>query len=408
LSNTLLYLADRYIAKEAWAQVTIDSIRENLTGPWEWDRDEYFTNQFGHPYQGSIYHAAARSNGFNFYEAMLFDAFGSAYWELFYETNAPSINDLISTTLGGAALGEMFHRLYLEISNPFAILVSPMDAFNDMITRRRPQYTHNIYSLRLASGIGYTYAEQAIEQEKTGELHNLNARHMASADLACTIVYGNPFIQQSKQPYEHFELLLYANFGYPFWYNLKLLSDAYLLSFSVFNRETEQASTGLSLHYDLFADRQIDFFSQALDWTYKYKKQFSAGIGIEFKGHIGWTVFNADTFYIHNEYSGMRKTENNYGTGVNMKLIFAVQNPRWGTFEMKAFVYEVFNLFKNENKDTGGDFCMFIAADYSFPVGKHTSLGVAASVLWHHAYYDRLPGTRKWTNDAKLYIAWRK
>jgi hypothetical protein len=118
LSNTLLYLADRYIARETWAQVTPDSIWENLTGPWEWDRDEYFTNQFGHPYQGSIYHAAARSNGFTFYQAMLFDVFGSVYWELFCETNTPSINDLISTTLGGAALGEMFHRLYLEIPNP--------------------------------------------------------------------------------------------------------------------------------------------------------------------------------------------------------------------------------------------------------------------------------------------------
>jgi hypothetical protein len=77
LSNSLLCLADRYIAREAWAQVTPDSIWENLTGPWEWDRDEYFANQFGHPYQGSIYHAAARSNGFNFYQAVLFDTFGS-------------------------------------------------------------------------------------------------------------------------------------------------------------------------------------------------------------------------------------------------------------------------------------------------------------------------------------------
>ena len=127
LSNTLLYLANRYIAQEAWARVTPASMWENLTGPWEWDRDEYFTNQFGHPYQGSIYHAAARSNGFSFYEAILFDAFGSVSWELFFETNAPSINDLISTTLGGAALGEMFHRLYLEISNPLVIVGKRLD-----------------------------------------------------------------------------------------------------------------------------------------------------------------------------------------------------------------------------------------------------------------------------------------
>jgi hypothetical protein len=45
LSNTLLYLADRYIAQESWALISPDSIGENLTIPWEWDRDEYFTNE---------------------------------------------------------------------------------------------------------------------------------------------------------------------------------------------------------------------------------------------------------------------------------------------------------------------------------------------------------------------------
>jgi hypothetical protein len=129
---------------------------------------------------------------------------------------------------------------------------------------------------------------------------------------------------------------------------------------------------------------------------------------MEFKGHIGWTVFNADTFYIHNEYSNLRKAENNYGTGVNAKLIFTVQNSCWGTFEIKSFVYEVFDIFKNENKDTGSDFFMFIAADYSFPIGKQVSIGIADSVLWHHAYYDHLSDTKKWTNGTKIYIAWRK
>ena len=37
-------------------------------------------------------------------------AFGSGTWEYFGETNHASLNDLINTTLGGIALGEMFHR----------------------------------------------------------------------------------------------------------------------------------------------------------------------------------------------------------------------------------------------------------------------------------------------------------
>jgi hypothetical protein len=406
MSNVLLHLADRYIAEEAYAQVTLFSIWKNLSNPWEWDRDEYFTNQFGHPYQGSVYHAAARSNGFNFYQSVLFDAFGSLSWELFAETNAPSINDFISTTIGGASLGEMFHRLYLETPNPFAVLVSPSDAINNLITNRYRPAPRNIYSLKLASGLGYTHAEQSIEQDIEDEFLNLNTRDMVSADIACTIVYGNPFTQRSVTPYKHFELSLYANLGYPFWYNLKLLSDGYLFSFPVLDTENKTASTGLSLHYDLFADRQIDFFGQAIDWTYKYKKRFTRGTEVEFKGHIGWTVFSADTFYIQNEYSGIRRTENDYGTGANMKLTFAIQTQKRKRFELLSYAYQVFNIFQNEDKKNGSHLCLFMGADYSVPIGKQTSLGIAASLLWQRAYYDGQPDTQKRTHDAKLYIAW--
>jgi hypothetical protein len=113
----------------------------------------------------------------------------------------------------------------------------------------------------------------------------------------------------------------------------------------------------------------------------------------------------SDTFYVHNEYSGMRQTKNNYGTGANVKLIFAVQNPHWGAFELKAFIYEVFNVFQNENKDSGSDFCTFFTACYSFPPGKQTTIGLTVSPLRHHSHYNSLPDTRKWTNNAKLYFA---
>ena len=46
----------------------------------------------------------------SFYESAALAAFGSGTWEYFGETNLPSVNDFINTTLGGIALGEMFHR----------------------------------------------------------------------------------------------------------------------------------------------------------------------------------------------------------------------------------------------------------------------------------------------------------
>ena len=77
---------------------------------WVWDLDDFTVNQFGHPYQGNNYFNAGRANGLSFYESAAMTAFGSGTWEYFGETNHASLNDFINTTLGGIALGEMFHR----------------------------------------------------------------------------------------------------------------------------------------------------------------------------------------------------------------------------------------------------------------------------------------------------------
>jgi hypothetical protein len=42
------------------------SIRRNLRGPWVVDNDPFKINQFAHPYQGSLYHDAARSTGLGY------------------------------------------------------------------------------------------------------------------------------------------------------------------------------------------------------------------------------------------------------------------------------------------------------------------------------------------------------
>jgi hypothetical protein len=65
----------------------------------------------GHPYHGGLYFNAARINGYGFWASVPFVAAGSLLWEFLGETTAPSINDLVNTTLGGIALGEISDRL---------------------------------------------------------------------------------------------------------------------------------------------------------------------------------------------------------------------------------------------------------------------------------------------------------
>ena len=92
------------------AKITPKTWWVNMKRGWEWDLDDFVVNQIGHPYQGNNYFNAGRANGLSFWESAAITAFGSGTWEYFGETNQASLNDFINTTLGGIALGEMFHR----------------------------------------------------------------------------------------------------------------------------------------------------------------------------------------------------------------------------------------------------------------------------------------------------------
>ena len=88
-----------------------DSIRKNLTATPEFDQDPFSVNQLGHPYQGGIYYGLARSAGLSYWESSLYTLLGSYVWEIAGETTRPSINDLITTGIGGTFVGEALFRM---------------------------------------------------------------------------------------------------------------------------------------------------------------------------------------------------------------------------------------------------------------------------------------------------------
>jgi hypothetical protein len=100
------------------ARITPETWWSNMQRGWEWDLDDFTVNQFGHPYQGNNYFTAGRANGLSYWESAALTAFGSGTWEYFGETNQASLNDFVNTTLGGIALGEMFHRAAWLVRDP--------------------------------------------------------------------------------------------------------------------------------------------------------------------------------------------------------------------------------------------------------------------------------------------------
>jgi hypothetical protein len=121
--------------------VTLSSIRQNLRSSWVNDNDPYKVNQFGHPYQGSMYHGFARSAGLSYWESAGYTFAGSAAWEIAGEKTLPSRNDQIASGIAGSFLGEALFRmsnLVLEHGDGVprfwreigAAVISPSTGFN--------------------------------------------------------------------------------------------------------------------------------------------------------------------------------------------------------------------------------------------------------------------------------------
>ena len=104
-------LGGRLLIGPANYEVTPDSIRRNLRGPWVVDDDPFEINQFLHPYQGAMYHGIARSNGLTYWPSVAYTFAGSALWEIAGETTPPSRNDQIASGIAGSFLGEPLFRI---------------------------------------------------------------------------------------------------------------------------------------------------------------------------------------------------------------------------------------------------------------------------------------------------------
>jgi hypothetical protein len=106
----LLNLFDRAVLGSDY-KTHAGTIKRNLRRSWVVEDDPYEINQFGHPYQGSIYHGFARASGLNYWEALLYTFIGSALWEIAGERTPPSRNDQIASGIAGTFFGESLFRI---------------------------------------------------------------------------------------------------------------------------------------------------------------------------------------------------------------------------------------------------------------------------------------------------------
>jgi len=211
---------DYYFVDKQTYRVTSSTIRRNLRGPFVLDNDPYAVNQFLHPYQGATFFGIGRATGQDWWTSLGYSLGGSLLWEIAGEATLPSLNDLISTGIGGAFLGEPLYRIASLIlehgrGDPgpgrelSAALVSPPLGFNRIFvggryrtvfdSRGAPVFTSlglGIANTNYTRGLGLTQVLRANE---------------AVADFRMT--YGMPGKDGYRytRPFDHFDFRFTAS-----------------------------------------------------------------------------------------------------------------------------------------------------------------------------------------------------
>ena len=219
--NGLIWSFDRFVAKDSFAYINGETIKNNFKNGWVWDTDDFPTNFSLHPYTGSLYFNAARSNGYSFLESAPFALGGSLMWEYFMENTQPSYNDLINTTVTGIFLGEVLYRLSSSVLDDrktggarvgreiIATIIDPVRGFNRLLqgkmTRVVDQEVYEKEPLHLSVKAG------ALMRNDGMSLTTTTTAPMLSFDFT----YGDPYEIRFRKPYDFFRLQMDFSFGNP-------------------------------------------------------------------------------------------------------------------------------------------------------------------------------------------------
>ena len=198
---------------------------ENISGGFEYDGNLFSTNVMDHPFHGSLYHNAGRSNGLRFWSTVPYTIGGSLMWECCGETHPMAMNDVINTSLGGIALGEATYRLSSAVldneSGGFArfgretaaFVLNPIRGFNRVTSGRAfetmpnpadpDERTPGYFSMRMDGGY---------RGVGTGSAGSLQAPS-DGAFAALHIGYGDAFGGRRGGAFDVFELDMQLNFA---------------------------------------------------------------------------------------------------------------------------------------------------------------------------------------------------
>jgi hypothetical protein len=407
-TNLVIWSYDRYIRENGTNpgfRIGFNSWAENLTNGFEWDDNSFSTNQFAHPYHGSMYFNAARANGYSYWESMPFTFGGSFMWEYFGEVHHPSMNDWIATSVGGMVLGETFYRVSdLVLDNTatggdrrwreFAgLLLNPVRGVNRLITGEAFRVAPNPPG-RLPDYLGSTV--------RFG-LRSISDSHIGVADTSglfadVGLQYGDPFSGKAKRPFDYFTFGLELDS-----HEKSTLARANVLGLlyggDVHKGEETQHYLGAFQYYDYYNNRAFEFGGQSVGAGLLTK--FDAGQDMQFR-----TALHASVLLVggtESDYASFSGREYDYGPGMGFRLLAGFQRHGWDVVSVGTQQFWIYPL----NGNVGHHVVSMTAVRAQIPLRHEMAAGFDYTLYLADRYYRDYPDVHARYPILRGYVAFK-
>ena len=383
--SALLLCFNRYATPwKNYGHVDWSDIEHNLQSRWVWDQDEYNINQICHPYQGATYFTTARSAGLNFWESAAYATlFGNIPWELFCECETPAINDFIITSVGGASLGEMFHRFFADSWHTdfrwFSYFIAPFEGLNYHLFKWEPgQGPDRTEVLENIMFVGSVLEKKNI---------------MAGAGI--NAVYGKPFGHDTKEPFDSFEFYLRGCLSTDY-YLCTLFSDGYLWSRKVNTGLNSSSTLGLSLHYNFIYSDDINYSDNSIGLTFKSRSFLPYNALFDIKLHLNWLMLGGTEYYrfmngdIPMPANGEERRTYDLCTGENIKLEMILSQDGFGKlslFGMFSGMHAIDDAVPEDGSD-GFTAVFLLGFSYEHKIAKNLHAGISYNSYFKNGFYD--------------------
>lgn len=363
---------NRFVLDTTYSYISIDSVLDNLTSSWVWDSDTFLVNHVGHPYQGSVYYTAARSSHLNFYESAAATILGSITWEYFMENERQSINDLIVTTTGGTALGEMLFRFSDlvwhsrdSLLNRFVSgFISPMtginkNLFDEKTPSEKPQPVHG--EIITSASLMFAYAEsESSVIESSSDIPGIDNFNL-SINFAIDLKYGNPFSGNLKKPFDYFSFDLRSGFLNK-GLLLEFFSEGLIKGTSLYfeNARSTESLIGLFLGLDfLYGADTINLGSNSIGLGYLQRTNFRNDITLSMDLYLNFVFIGSSDYLILKYYDSLSSPvveRRNYslGMGENIKFSMSLEKREYGSLSFDYMIYGL-HILQDTVEDEGSD-----------------------------------------------------